>query len=147
MWALGCAPCFDLAVYLACSCTEEQQAERVSNGLKIYYDTLVANGLSSYTWEQFNKDFDAALALPATIGSFSGKMVRDVMAGAMAAPEGSEDRKNALAMVEGLKFIFGAISSRTKKLVSARNAWNHPFINASTAVDQRSRSSSRCDDL
>lgn len=123
LWQIGGAPVYDLATYLGCSCREEQMAERVDTGLRVYHETLVASGVTTYSWEQFNADFNDAIACPALIGSFCGKMVSDVTAGAMAAPEGSQDRKDALTMADNMKALFTMMSSRVKTLIEHRNAW------------------------
>ena len=43
----------------------------------------------------------------------------------MAAPEGSKDREDGMAMIVALQYSFGTMSARVKKLLDLRGAWDH----------------------
>ena len=119
----GGSPGFDICNYMACSFTPEQMKDRVTQGMKIYHDTLVANGVSNYSWEEFNKDFDNAIWHALSLATFGGKMVSDVRAGAMSHPEGSEERAEGLRMVDNMVALFKMVSDRAHFLAEWRQAY------------------------
>ena len=109
-----------LCTYLCCSCTVEEAEERVTDGLKVYHDTLLAHGVSGYSFESLNRDFDNAIWHALTLGTFSAKMVPDIEAAGMAAPEGSPEREEALTMVKNLTALFKMMSDRAHNLTKIR---------------------------
>jgi|EP01046_Picozoa_sp_COSAG06_P016028 hypothetical protein len=58
VWSYGGAPCFDLATFFGCSVTEEQMASRVDVGLRTYHETLVEMGVTTYSFDELNQDFN-----------------------------------------------------------------------------------------
>jgi hypothetical protein len=84
----------------------------------------VASGVSTYTWEQCNADFDNATWLPAVISCFGYGMCNNIRAGAMAAPEGSPEREGGLAMVAGLEGLCDSLVQSAFETVTLRKAWN-----------------------
>ena len=56
----------------------EQAEQRVTDGLKAYHDTLVAQGVSGYSFESLNRDFDNAIWHALSLATFAAKMVPDI---------------------------------------------------------------------
>ena len=109
--------------YFLFSCTEEQLDERTTEGIKAYWDTLVANGVKDYSWEDANTDFNngvwhAVMSTMMGLGFLPG-----IEAGAMAHPEGSPERAAGLQMVEQLGSKFKVWGGRGAKLAEVRKAW------------------------
>eukprot|EP01052_Picozoa_sp_SAG31_P058552 SAG31_NODE_17952_length_652_cov_0.746835_1_plen_58_part_01 len=55
-------------------------ADRVASGLRVYYDTLCASGVTTYSWEEMNKDFNLGVWHGTMSCLFGGAMVETQMA-------------------------------------------------------------------
>ena len=103
---------FDVAVFFGCSCKVEQMEARVEVGLKAYYDALVANGVTTYSWEDLQTDFNTAIWHAVCFPCFAGKMLDNVRGAAEAAESGSEAEKEALTMIDNMTQIFNDMAER-----------------------------------
>lgn len=129
VWSYGGAPTYDLAIFFGCSCTEEQMGPRVEVGLRTYHETLLAEGVTTYSFDELNRDFDRATWHATTIPCFGGKMLKGVRETAAAATSGSPAETEALAMQDNLTKLFTSMAARTKSLVELRNAYScAPFV-------------------
>jgi hypothetical protein len=115
---------YDLCVHLTCSNTEEQAKTYTPLALKLYHETLVECGVTTYSVEQMNQDFDNAVWHAAMLPAMGGKIVPDIEAGAMAEPEGSKERTDGLTMVKNLNDLFLQMASRAANMAELRNAWS-----------------------
>eukprot|EP01043_Picozoa_sp_COSAG02_P046070 COSAG02_NODE_4277_length_5558_cov_8.385968_5_plen_275_part_00 len=128
VWSYGGAPTYDLACFFGCSCTEEQMKARVELGLRTYHETLLAEGVATYSFDELNRDFNQATWHACTIPCFGGKMLKGVRETAAAAAPGSAAHTEALAMQDNLTKLFNNMGARTKALVELRNAYSSaPF--------------------
>jgi hypothetical protein len=94
----------------------------------VYHDTLVANGVSTYTWEQCNADFNDAIWTSACCATFGGKMVATFKAQAEAAAPGSPEQAESTMMAENMGNLFVQVASRCHKLAEVRDAYaSAPF--------------------
>lgn len=124
LWAVGASPMYDLCTHLAISLTEEQAKTYVALGLRLYHETLVECGVTTYSVEQMNKDFDNAVWHTSMMCAMGGKIVPDIEAGAMAHPEGSEARAEGMTMTKNLNDTFTLFGKRAANLAELREAWD-----------------------
>jgi hypothetical protein len=124
LWAVGASPMYDLCTHLTISPTEEQAKTYVGLGLKVYHETLVECGVTTYSVEQMNQDFDNAVWHTSMLCAMGGKIVPDIEAGAMAHPEGSDARAEGLTMVKNLNDTFTLFGKRAAHMAELRGAWS-----------------------
>jgi hypothetical protein len=128
IWSYGGGPMFDVAVFFGCSCTCEQMEARVAVGLKAYHDQLVQCGVSTYSFDECNTDFDTAIWHAVCFPCFAGKILDGLRTQVAAAEDGSAAETEAKAMVANLTQIFGDMAKRSKTLVELRDAYTSaPF--------------------
>jgi len=128
IWCYTDAPMRDIACFFSCSATPEQMEDRVGRGLKKYHDTLVAEGVSTYTWEQCNADFNDAVWHPVCMSCFGGKIANDMDDTMETSEPGSTAYEEAKTMKHNIITMFNQIATRAKTLVELRDAYaTRPF--------------------
>ena len=91
----------------------------------MYHDTIVANGITSYSLEALNRDFDNAIWATASALGFGGNILNNTKKQRDAAEEGSEERKQAEAIIEALSTNVKMLGERIMKALELRpNAWS-----------------------
>ena len=107
-------------VFFGCSCTEEQMKARVELGLRTYHETLLAEGVATYSFDELNRDFNQATWHACTIPCFGGKMLslgRKRLLGAKVVIFGLVLMMQSMTQLKEVNYLWLVIGSVSGKII------------------------------
>jgi hypothetical protein len=129
IWCKTSAPMRDIACFLGASCTVESMPAMADLALKTYHETLLAHGVTTYSYADMEADFDLAVwIIPNWMCAASG-IVGGIKAGIDAA-ETDEERTKGETMLTNIMKLIVTFSSRAEALMNLRNAFENPPFDA-----------------